>query len=59
MPAPGEGKTGPSLNTKYYQVNPNGQVGTKKTIDMAFTNQDATNAMNPCRIFYNHRCTSK
>ena len=45
MPAPGEGKTGPSLNTKYYQVNPNGQVGTKKTIDMAFTNQDATNAM--------------
>lgn len=46
MPAPGEGKTGPSLNTKYYQVNPNGQVGTKKTIDMAFTNQDATNAMN-------------
>jgi hypothetical protein len=45
MPAPGEGKTGPSLNTNYYQVNPNGQVGTKKTIDMAFVNQDATNAM--------------
>ena len=45
MPAPGEGKSGPQLNTKYYQVNPNGQVGTKKTIDMAFTNQDATNAM--------------
>ena len=44
MPAPGEGKSGPQLNTKYYQVNPNGQVGTKKTIDMAFTNQDATNA---------------
>ena len=46
MPAPGEGKSGPQLNTKYYKVNPNGQVGTKKTIDMAFTNQDATNAMN-------------
>ena len=46
MPAPGEGKSGPQLNTKYYQVNPNGQVGSKKTIDMAFTNQDATNAMN-------------
>ena len=45
MPAPGEGESGPQLNTKYYQVNPNGQVGTKKTIDMAFTNQDATNAM--------------
>ena len=44
MPAPGEGKSGPQLNTKYYQVNPNGQVGTKKTIDMAFTNQEATNA---------------
>jgi hypothetical protein len=34
-----------NLNTDYYKVNPNGQVGTKKTIDMAFTNQDATNAM--------------
>ena len=45
MPAPGEGKSGPQLNTKYYQVNPNGQVGSKKTIDMAFSNQDATNAM--------------
>lgn len=45
MPAPGTGKSGPQLNTKYYQVNPNGQVGVKKTIDMAFNNQDATNAM--------------
>ena len=45
MPAPGEGKSGPSLNTNYYKVNPNGQVGTRKTIDMAFKNQDATNAM--------------
>ena len=26
-------------------MNPNGQVGVKKTIDMAFNNQDATNAM--------------
>ena len=46
MPAPGEGESGPQLNTKYYQVNPNGQVGSKKTIDMAFNNQNATNAMN-------------
>ena len=45
MPAPGEGKTGPSLNTDYYKVNPNGQVGKRQTIDMAFNNQDATNAM--------------
>ena len=36
---------GSNLITDYYKVNPNGQVGTKKTIDMAFTNQDATNAM--------------
>lgn len=43
--APVPGEAGKNLITDYYKVNPNGQVGTKKTIDMAFTNQDATNAM--------------
>ena len=46
MAAPGEGVSGPALNTDYYKVNPNGQVGKRKTIDMAFANMKATNAMN-------------
>ena len=37
MPAPGEQVSKPSLNTNYYKVNPNGQVGTRKTPDMKFT----------------------
>ena len=45
MPAPGEGVSGPTLNTDYYKVNPNGQVGKRQTIDMAFANMQASNAM--------------
>ena len=45
MPNPGEGESGPQLNTKYYQVNPNGQVGTNKTIEMTFTGQKSNNAL--------------
>ena len=45
MAAPGEGVSGPVLNTDYYKVNPNGQVGKRQTIDMAFANMQATNAM--------------
>ncbi len=37
--------TGNSLNTDYYKTNPNGQVGTRKTINMSFNNQNATNAL--------------
>ena len=37
MPNPGERESGPQLNTKYYQVNPNGQVGTRTTKNMKFT----------------------
>ncbi len=36
MPAPGEQVSQPSLNTNYYKVNPNGQVGTRATKDMTF-----------------------
>lgn len=45
MPAPGEAESGPQLNTKYYKVNPNGQVGTNKTIEMTFTGQKSNNAL--------------
>lgn len=37
--------TGNSLNTDYYKTNPNGKVGTRKTINMSFSNQKATNAL--------------
>lgn len=37
MPAPGEQVSKPILETNYYKVNPNGQVGTRKTPDMKFT----------------------
>ena len=40
QPTPGD-----NLVTDYYKVNPNGQVGERKTIDMAFNGQKATNAM--------------
>lgn len=39
MPEPGEVVSGQNLTTKYYTINPNGQKGTRKTIDMQF---DAT-----------------
>ncbi len=39
MPEPGEVVPGQNLTTKYYTINPNGQKGTRKTIDMQF---DAT-----------------
>ena len=37
MPAPGEQVSKPILETNYYKVNPNGQVGTRRTLDMKFT----------------------
>ena len=36
MPAPGEQVSKPILETNYYKVNPNGQVGTNRTVDMSF-----------------------
>ena len=37
---------GSNLITDYYKVNPNGQVGTNKTIEMTFTGQKSINALN-------------
>jgi alpha-amylase len=50
MPAPGEQVSAPMLNTKYYKVNPNGQVGTSRTVDVEIDKTlgyrfKATNAM--------------
>ena len=36
---------GKSLNTNYYKTNPNGQVGTNKTINMSFSGQKSTTAL--------------
>ena len=38
--------TGDNLITEYYKVNPNGQVGTNKTINMSFTGQNSNTALN-------------
>lgn len=45
MPGADAEETRPVLNTKYYKVNPNGQKGSKQTIDMAFEGRLATKAM--------------
>ena len=41
---PGSSLGLPSLSTKYYQVNPNGQYGTQKTISMSFSNGKSSSA---------------
>ena len=51
MPEAGEMQAGTNLVTKYYTVNPNGQKGARKTIDMEFDNTlsyriKATKALN-------------
>lgn len=38
--------TGDNLITEYYKVNPNGQVGTNKTINMSFTGEKSNTALN-------------
>ena len=37
--------SGDNLITDYYKVNPNGQVGTNRTVNMSFSNQKSTNAL--------------
>lgn len=44
-PTPTPTPIGNSLNTDYYKTNPNSNVGTRKTINMSFSNQKATNAL--------------
>ena len=36
---------GTSLNTEYYKTNPNGQVGTNKTVNMSFSNGQSSTAL--------------
>lgn len=46
-PDPTPGPTGnyPSLNTTYYKTNPNGQLGTNKTINMSHNGAKSTSAL--------------